>query len=341
MKISVDGGALNQTNSQRFGTSVFSENLVAALKLYDKKNQYFIYTFKNLKPKLFWLKVRVSLEELKQKKDIFLALNQAIPLYTSGKIITFCHGLSYYFHPQLYPKRDVVRLKKQLDEMLKRSDKIIVSSEKVKDELTSMYRYIEAKIIILPFGIPVDMLNIVTTLMRLPAEVSTKEGPHSSCNRVDKYFLFVANNQKIKNIDFILQSFNRLKQDIKYKSFKLFLVGDWKEYENKNQGIISIGNVTRQKLKKLYQRATALLSSSYYESFNFPVLEALSQGCPVVGLPAAIIPEFETYVNLANNVEEFVEKMKKITKRLDVQSINQLYKKFNWKNYVKNLVKLY
>ncbi|MDO9028633.1 MAG: glycosyltransferase, partial [Candidatus Roizmanbacteria bacterium] len=289
MKISVDGGALNSKNNRRFGTSIFSENLVAALKRYDKKNQYFVYTFDNLKPKLFWLKGRVSLEELKQKKDIFLALNQAIPLYTSGKIITFCHGLSYYFHPQLYPKRDVVRLKKQLEEMLKRSDKIIVSSEKVKKELISIYRpclpagrYIEAKIIVLPFGIPSDMES---------AKIKIK----------NKYFLFVANNQKIKNIDFILQSFNRLKQDIKYKSFKLFLVGDWKEYENKNQGIISIGNVTRQKLKKLYQKATALLTSSYYESFNFPVLEALSQGCPVVGLPAAIIPEFETYVNLANN----------------------------------------
>ncbi|MEK7633575.1 MAG: glycosyltransferase [Patescibacteria group bacterium] len=322
MKISVDGGALNQKNSQRFGTAVFSENLVIALKKYDKKNQYFVYTFDNLKPKLFWLKGRVSLEELKQKKDIFLALNQAIPLYTSGKIITFCHGLSYYFHPQLYPKRDVVRLKKQLEEMLKRSDKIIVSSEKVKQELALIDQYIEAKIIVLLFGIPSDMES---------AKIKIK----------NKYFLFVANNQKIKNIDFILQSFNRLKQDIKYKSFKLFLVGDWKEYENKNQGIISIGNVTRQKLKKLYQRATALLSSSYYESFNFPVLEALSQGCPVVGLKSAIIPESKPYVNLANNLDEFVENMKQITITPNVQLINQLYIKFNWKNYVNNLVKLY
>ena len=37
MKISVDGGALNPKNNQRFGTAVFSENLVKALSLYDKK----------------------------------------------------------------------------------------------------------------------------------------------------------------------------------------------------------------------------------------------------------------------------------------------------------------
>lgn len=330
MKISVDGGALNPKNNQRFGTSVFSENLVAALKLYDKKNQYSIYTFKNLKPKLFWLKGRVSIEEFINKKAVFLALNQAIPLYTSGKVITFCHGLSYFFHPQLYLKKDVVRLKKQLEEMVKRSDKIIVSSEKVKEELVSINQLIGTKIVVLPFGIPLDMLDTVTTLMR----------PHSSCNNKYKYFLFVANNQPIKNVEFILRSFNRLKQNIEFKEYKLSLIGDWKEYENKKQGVVSCKTVSRQKLKSLYQNALALLTSSHYESFNFPVLEALSQGCPVIGLPAAIIPEFKTYVNLANNVEEFVEKMKKISTKPNVKSIN-LHKNFNWKNYVKNLVKLY
>ncbi len=307
MKISVDGGALNSKNNQRFGTSVFSENLVVALKRYDKKNQYFIYTFENLKPKLFWLKGRVSLEEFKQKKDIFLALNQAIPLYVSGKIISFCHGLSYYFYPQYYSKKDVVRLNKQFDEMIKRSDKIIVSSQRIKDELVSINRLIDTKIVVQPFGIPFDM----------------KSGKIKNKN---KYFLFVGMDHPIKNINFIKQAFNRFKKDKKYKDYKLYILTK---------------NVSRKKLKKLYQKAAALLTSSHYESFNFPVLEALSQGCPVVGLKSAIISELETYVNLANNVEEFVEKMKKITKKPSVQSINQLYKKFNWKNYVKNLVKLY
>ena len=307
MKISVDGGALNPKNSQRFGTNVFSESLVNSFQLYYKKNQYFIYTFENLKPKLFWLKGRVSLEELKQKKNVFLALNQAIPLFTSGKIISFCHGLSYYFYPQYYLKKDVIRLNKQLKEMIKRSDKIIVSSDKVKDELTLIDRYIEAKIIVLPFGIPVDMER---------AKIKIK----------NKYFLFVGMNHPIKNIDFIKQAFNEFKKDKKYKYYKLYIL---------------TRNVSREKLKKLYQKATALLTSSYYESFNFPVLEALSQGCPVVGLKPAIIPELRPYVNVATNNREFVEFMKRISKKPDVRSINRLYKNFNWKNYVNNLVKLY
>jgi len=307
MKISVDGGALNPKNSQRFGTSVFSENLVKALQLYDKKNQYKIYTFENLKPKLFWMKGKVSIEEFKKKSDIFLALNQALPLYVAGRTISFCHGLSYHYYPQYYSKKDVTRLNKQLNEMAKRSDKIVVSSQKVKDEITSMYRYIEGKVVVFPFGIPLDMKK---------GEIKKKY----------KYFIFVGMDHPIKNINFIKQAFNEFKKDKKYNGYKLKILTK---------------NISRKRLKDFYQHATALLTASHYESFNFPVLEALSQGCPVISLKSAIIPELKPHVNLVNNLDEFVGNMKRITKKPTVQLISQLYIKFNWKNYVKNLVKLY
>lgn len=324
MKISVDGGALNQKNSQRFGTAVFSENLIRSLQLYDNKNIYHIYTFKNLKPKIFWMKGRVSIEELRENKDIFLAVNQALPIYTSGKVISFCHGLSYHFYPQYYPKKDTVRLNKQLEEMIKRSDKIIVSSAKVKNELMSIDISVDKKIIVLPFGIPFDMKNdFGQARMRLQ----------------NPYFMFVANNQKIKNADFVIDCFNRSK--LADKNYKLFLIGDWKENEDKEKGIISVGNISRKKLKALYLKATALLTSSYYESFNFPVLEALVLGCPVIGLKSAIISELKPYVNLCGNLKEFIENMRKINIKPNASSIRKLRTKFHWEKYINNLVKLY
>lgn len=319
MKISVDGGALNQKDSQRFGTAVFSENLVKALQLYDDKNQYFIYTFKNLKPKLFWLKGRVSIEELKQKKDVFLALNQAVPLYVSGKIISFCHGLSYFFYPQYYSKKDCSRLKKQLEEMVKRSDRIIVSSKKVKDELVSMYRYIDTKAVVLSFGIPFDMNN------------DSGQARKTSCweakRHQNSYFLYVGMDYPIKNINFIKDVYIKFKESNDFRNYKLVLVTK---------------NCSREKLRHLYQNATALLTASHYESFNFPVLEALSQGCPVVGLKSAIIPELKPFVFVAENQIQFISLMKLVTEnKLVVNNLKIIQKQFSWKSYVKNLVKLY
>ena len=320
MKISVDGGALNLKSSQRFGTAVFSENLVKALQLYDKKNQYKIYTFENLRPKIFWMKGRVSIEELKEKNDIFLALNQALPLYASGKIINFCHGLSYHFFPKYYPEKYRARLNRQLNEMIKRSDRIIVSSDKVRSELISIKKHIEKKIIVIPFGIPLDMKTV---------KLKNKE----------RYFLFVANNQKVKNADFIVDSFNRSK--LHDQGYKLYMIGDWKDRENIDKGIISLGSVSRKKLSTLYQKATSLLTASYYESFNFPVLEALSQGCPVNGLKSAIITELRPYVNMSKNGIEFIKNMRTIKIKPDKVSIVKIKAAFNWEKYVKNLVRLY
>jgi len=160
MKIAIDGGALTKDKNKQFGNYTFATNIIRALKTYDKNNKYIIYTFDNLKPKYLWLKFRVSIEEILQKNDVFLALNQALPLYTRGIKICFCHGLSYYFYKSLYSQNDYVRLSKQLNEMIKISDYIIVSSLKIKKELLTINRSINNKIVVLPFGVPSDILKV-------------------------------------------------------------------------------------------------------------------------------------------------------------------------------------
>lgn len=310
MKISVDGGGLGAKKGERFGNYIFSQNLIQALAEFDKKNQYCFYTFDKIKPFFAWSKIQLSLQELKEKKDIFLALNQAIPLYVSGKIISFCHGLSYYYHPEQYTQKDKLRLNDQLKNMMTRSDYIIASSIKVKKELLFIDKRLNKKIIVIPFGVPFDMLS------KDRLKKTNKQ----------KYFLFVGMDHSIKNIKFIIKAFRKLKKIEEFKEYKLIVVTK---------------NCSRKKLKQLYQGATALLTASFYESFNLPVLEALSQGCPIIGLRSAVIPEFQSYVNIANNKEEFIKLMKKPVIKPDSDLINKIINNFNWNNYVNKLVKLY
>jgi glycosyltransferase involved in cell wall biosynthesis len=327
MKISIDGGALHPKNQERFGTAIFSENLIKALHIYDKNNRYYIYTFDNLKPRLFWLKGRVSLEEFKEKKDVFLALNQAVPLYVSGKVISFCHGLSYYFYPQYYSKKDLVRLNGQLKEMVNKSDFIIVSSEKIKKELEAIPPYLptEKKIVVMPFGIPFDMYNKKIKDQR--SRLRQDYGGQAKIKKKRKYFLFVGNNQLIKNIQFIKKVFESFKSSKDFKDIRLVLVTN---------------KCSRKKLRSLYRGATALLTASFYESFNLPVLEALSQGCPVIGLNSAVIPELNPFVFVAGNSEQFVSLMEQAARnKLAADKLKLIRKKFSWKSYVNNLVKLY
>ncbi len=342
MKISIDGGGLCAQISTKFGNYTFTKNIIQALLRYDLKNNYSIYSFcsipfdihltplwkyKILLPTRLWMKLRVSIEEYIDKKDVFLGLNQAIPLYSHAKIISFSHGLSYYYFPHLY-RESYARLSTQLIPMVKNSAYIVVSSEKVKAEMKEAYPWYK-HVVSIPYGIPFDMEND-TTLKR------------SHQNGNGKYFLFVGMNHPIKNIRFIVKSFLKFRSIKKYKDYKLILVGPMRIKNSLINGIQVIQEISREELKKLYQHATSYLTSSFYESFNLPVLEALSQNCPVIGLPSAIIPEFERYVSVVETKNEFINSM--ITTAEGTFKKNdrkKIIKTFSWEGYVRKLIKLY
>lgn len=333
MKISIDGGALCAHDDKQFGNYTFSDNLIRALMTYDKKNHYYIYsfcnkrsdlhlkknfTYKKILPKFLWSKIRVGVEELVEEKDVYLALNQSIPLTTFSKIISFSHGLSFKFYHGFY--HDYDRLNDQLTIMMKDSDKIVVSSLRVKEEMIEINSKIKNKVHVIPFGIPLDM------------EAPTKK------IRKEKFFLHVAMDHPIKNIDFIIKAFKRLRKTKSFQDYELYLVGYSKKIHETN--IKAIPHVSRKALKDLYRRTAALLTSSFYESFNLPVLEALSQKSQVVGLREAIVPELRPYVRMADDLDEFIELMKKSVNK-PFKTHKELSRVFSWKKYVAALMKLY
>jgi glycosyltransferase involved in cell wall biosynthesis len=138
----------------------------------------------------------------------------------------------------------------------------------------------------------------------------------------------VGMDHPIKNIQFIKKAFKKFSSYKNYKDYKILFLTK---------------NCSRKKLRNLFRNATALLTASYYESFNFPVLEALSQGCPVIGLKSAVIPELKPYASaVADNQKQFVSLMKQYARNKPVvNNLKIILKQFSWKSYVKNLVKLY
>lgn len=335
MNISIDGGALCADQNHRYGNYRFSYDFLTALSRYDTDNKYKIYTFcenrirsetaqfeyKHITPSSGFMPYRVGVEEFMFGGQVFLALNQAIPTYTKGKIITFSHGLSYYFYPKLYP--DIYKtLTNQLGEMIKRSDIIVVSSQKVKSEMKLVAPNFD-RVVVLPFGVPPEMQSI--------NEIRVKE----------KYFLYVGMDHPIKQIDKLVEMFLSARERSGNKEWQLKLVGVGTEYKDINSAIQVVSNATHSELIKIYQKASCLLTASLYESFNYPVLEALLCHTPVIGLESAIIPEMKDYVSVAKKVTEF-ENLLVGAMRGDAVPRKKLNKQdFSWENYVKKLIELY
>lgn len=332
MKISVDAGAL--CGAKRFGTYVITQNILEALGRFDKQNDYTGYLYKRtahlspsdnlrykvLRPSFAWMSIRVSFEEMMRPKDVYLGLSQAIPWFSKAKVLAFMHGLSFHYHKELYPD-SYEALKDQVMFATSRAHKVIVSSSRVQQELSDQFGHKDS--LVLPFGLPFDMEVV---------------GKSKKTGR--PYFLFVGMNHQIKNIKFLVQAFTIFKEKSSHKDFELILVGNHERYANPVLGIRSM-KVDRVELRDLYRNAAAYLSASLYESFNLPVLEALSQDCLVIGKSSAIIPEFRSFVKNADKVEDFVDEMKRSVDSKKIQSRSVILELFNWERYVTKLTKIY
>lgn len=346
MKISIDAAAICDSKN-RFGTFTFTKNILEAIVKNDKKNHYIFYSFcrkpeflktsdrfiyKRILPKKLWLSARVSLEEMIRPNDIFFGLNQAVPFGGTSRIFSFAHGLSFYFFKDLYQDSHEM-LKAQLFNVLGKSEYIFVSSKKIKEEIDSIF-HDSKKVVVLPFGIPYDMIS----------KMYVKDQLSKSVREIPKdFFLYVGMNHPIKNIQFLIDAFTVFSQSHCFKHFKLLLIGDDFSYlSGTHKKIISLNRIRRNELKYLYQKASGYLTSSFYESFNFPVLEALLQDCPVLGRTTTIIPEFKKFTYTADHIEEFVEIMKAFaTKKAKNIQREQIKKIFSWDSYVSKLKTYY
>jgi len=314
MKISIDGGSLIRSESNKYGNQIVAANLINALLKNDTNNEYTVY--KN--PSTFW-KISTAIAEYKNKKDIFLALNQYIPAVHPANVLSFSHGLSFHFFPELYPD-SASKMERQVTHMIRHSSRIVVSSEKVAKEFKNKYGY--SKTIVIPFGIPNDMVSV------------------SSKRKKGTYFMFVGMNHPIKNVEFVLKAFSSFKKMKTYENYSLLMVGNFPNTMNGN-GVVVKSTIDRRELKKLYRNALAYLSASHYESFNLPVLEALSQECPVIGLSSAIIPELNKYVDIVNTEASFVKQMVSHSIHDHETQRYELLEMFSWDSYAMRVISLY
>lgn len=346
MKIAVDGGGLCTGGDRRYGNYVFTREFLTALSKKKLRHEFKIYSFcpnsspvknifnnsgfvyRELLPKKLWMSLRVSLEEIKEKNDIFLSLNQALPLFTRAKKITFSHGLAFHYFPQFYPD-DYNSLSRYLKLAVKKTDLMVVSSLRVKKELESVFPGFN-KIAVIPFGIPSDYLKAPKQPDRLNKDWGS-----------NPYLLYVGMDHPYKNIEFLIRSFLELTNRPALKEYRLKMIGVSKKYEALSEKISVIPHLESRDLAAVYRNASALLTVSHYESFNFPVLEALSQGCQVVGLRPAIIPEFDDYVNIVDDPANFTGTIAQVIrtggKKIDQNRLREI---FSWESYIDKLFKL-
>ncbi|QFT54616.1 glycosyltransferase family 1 protein [Microbulbifer sp. THAF38] len=209
----------------------------------------------------------------KDDVDLFWSPRHHLPLCLGrsiSKVLTI-HDLVW----QRFPKT-MSRLGLQLERLLmpqgvKLADSVIAVSEATANELRQSFPSCAEKIV---------------TIYEAPfLEVSEVPGPPG------EYFLFVGTIEPRKNLKRLLEAYSLYRERVT-DPLPLKICGGkgWGMPELKGkvqeldleESVEILGYITDDQLPKLYREARALLIPSLYEGFGLPIVEAYSQGTPVL-----------------------------------------------------------
>lgn len=114
----------------------------------------------------------------------------------------------------------------------------------------------------------------------------------------EPYFLYVGNIKKHKNVPFLLRAFARVRDRLPHR---LLLIGRTeglradpdvaRTLETLGARVSVLGEVPKQSLRQHMVHADGLVSSSLYEGFGLPALEAMASGTPCLVSRAGSFPE--------------------------------------------------
>lgn len=291
MKIGIDISAMQYAGT---GVARYTKAIVEHLVKSDKKNIYTLFyssfgniftseklqedvrKLKNVHLKTFpipefvlhslWNNHQlISVERLIGKQDLFFYSDWLFPPF-KGKKITTVHDLVFRKYPEtVHPyvlKTQQERFKKIVDQNFF----ILCDSLATQEDLVNLY--------------PID---IKKTSVVYPG-VETKRQTDAEVKKVMEEFhlnkpfiLAVGKKEPRKNLPRLIEAFNNLHQD----KVELVIVGPsgWEEVSSQ-KGVRILPFVPDAQLYALYQSALFFVMPSLYEGFGFPLVEAMSLGCP-------------------------------------------------------------
>lgn len=255
---------------------------------------------------------QIKLLKLYNKYDIVHFLDYATPVLYKGKKIATIHDMAMHTMKDKYTKCQVLTKKTLLKNTIGNADKLICISEFTKKELLKYYPNVEeSKIDIVYNGFEYNEIDLTQQII---------DNTLDKFNITKDYLLFVGTLSPHKNIERIVESFDKVRK--RGYDYQLVICGKkgWlydnifnkvKELKLENE-VIFTDYVTDEELEVLYKNTKLFVFPSLYEGFGFPPLEAMARKVPVITSMEGAIPEIvgdaaifcDAYDsnNIANNI---------------------------------------
>jgi glycosyltransferase involved in cell wall biosynthesis len=295
----------------RTGTEMYSLHVIRELVRLGQGHRFRLYTngapreawfdqtllrqadLRNIPFPRLWTHARLSLEMLSHRPDVLFVPAHVLPLvHPRGSVVTV-HDLGYLTYPEAHKPADRRYLDWSTRWNAHQAAAILADSQATKADLVRAYGAPAEKIYVVYLGRD-ESLKQVTNPLRL-ASVRAKY------DLAQRYLLYVGTLQPRKNLERVVQAFERLCDRPQMADVQLVLAGKqgWlyeSLFEQVNRAglgerVIFPGYIPDDELPALLSAATAFVFPSLYEGFGIPVLEAGGCGVPVITSNTSSLPE--------------------------------------------------
>ena len=284
--------------------------------------------------------------------DIYHFFNFIVPPRIKGKVITTIHDMTYELYPETMDKRNLKRIKDDIQYSVDRSDKIITVSESSKNDIIKFLNVDESKIEIVYNGVDYNKFNKSYT-----EEIKLRV--RKKYNLPQDYILYMGTLEPRKNIDSIIEAFALLKKQEGFDNIKLVIAGkkgwlfesifDLVNKLNLKDQVVFTDYVDEIDKTIIYNMAELFVFPSLYEGFGIPVLEAMASSVPVITSNSSSLPEVagdSAVLVEAKDIKGISESMNRILSdsnlRKDmIEKGHVQAKKFTWEASAEKLYNIY
>lgn len=359
MKILIDDGfQLNVGTGIGQYTKMLIEDLKKYISIVDVTKYSNISKLNNNLRRLIYLIYINTIRKIDEKKyDVIHYTNYVVPFVKSKKCMTVVtiHDLVAYKYPETLPKFYRIYNRVMIKNSLKKAHKILTVSESVKEEIREFFPdYVDK--------VEVTYIGVNNKINKMEKEEIKADMINDKIGRIiqSKFFLFVGTIEKRKNVDFIVKSFIKAKEEYcSMKVFKLVLAGrpgygyeDIESIVNETKykdDIIVTGYISDYELSCLYNTCEAYIFASKYEGFGIPQIECMKCETPIIlsNIPTnlEISRDYGEFFNL-KDIESLSSKFGffsqgKYDHKLKNKIAKNEIKRFDRDKIIKNIIEIY
>jgi glycosyltransferase involved in cell wall biosynthesis len=261
-----------------------------------------------------WAAVASGERELPGMPEIVHANCYQAPKVGSAKLVYTVYDMSFWIHPEFTTEENRLVCQQGTLEALCRAIGLVFISESTRDEFERIFPGL------------CDRQRLITTVARLASRFANVSTPRSEIPAAG--WLAVGSLEPRKNHGALLDALELYWERSQVRR-QLTIAGGagWMSkkilqriQELQARGLVRhLGYVQDETLKKLYNEAFALVFPSHYEGFGLPIVEAMSQGCPVITRNNSSLREVGGAAALYSNetIEDLVQCMLKLENNAD------------------------